>query len=213
MKCPPPSYLNTVPDFSQLPTIESTTGTIQKYIDHLNLLTGSPSWMATVIIATNPLNTVSFDAQFTSSSGAQGLLTVLWDANVIGILDERVVSLGLQHYQFRFPNAETNSTHVLGLRLDPFTNIQSTITLTNVVLNQIGPSQPFSLAITNSQTNGLPVYELTGEAGFEYTIQASTNLSDWQDIAILVNTNGAVRFYDQTATNCPMKFYRGVTPY
>ncbi|GEM_PF-2104537 len=205
----PPSYLNTAPDFTQLPTIESTTGTIQKYIDHFNLLSGSPAWLATVITPTNPVNVVSFDANFTSGAGSQGLLTVLWDADTIGTFDERVIGSGLQHYQFRFPNAAVNSTHVLGFRLDPFTNIQSTITMTNVVLNQVGPSQAFSLSLTGTSTNGALVYQLTGEAGFNYGIQTSSNLVNWTTIATLANTNGTVRFFDQDSTNYPMRFYRG----
>ncbi|MES2216722.1 MAG: formylglycine-generating enzyme family protein [Patescibacteria group bacterium] len=205
----PPSYLNTVPDFTQFPTIESTTGTIQKYIDHFNLLSGSPAWLAVVITSTNPVNTVSFDANFTSGTGAQGLLTVLWDADTIGTLDERVIGSGVQHYQFRFPNAVINSTHVLGFRLDPFTNIQSTVTMTNVVLNQVGPSQTFSLGLTGASTNGALVYKLTGESGFNYGIQASSNLVNWATIATLANTNGTVQFFDQSSTNYPMRFYRG----
>ena len=101
---------------------------------------------------------------------------------------------------------------MLGFRLDPFTNIQSSVTVTNVMLKQVGVSQPFSLSVVTNSSNGL-VYQLTGEAGFEYTVQASTNLVDWTEIATLANTNGIVRFFDQTATNAPMKFYRGVAPY
>jgi formylglycine-generating enzyme required for sulfatase activity len=209
----PPSYINTVPDFTQLPTLQSDTGTIQKYIDHLNLLTGSPAWLATVVTSTNPVNLLSFDAEFTSSTAAQGLLTVLWDAATIGTVDERIISSGIQHYEFRFQNAPANSTHVLGFRLDPFTNIQSTITLTNVVLNQVGVSQPFSLAITTNIVGGSSVYQLTGEAGFTYGIQASTNLIDWTLITSLGNTNGTVLFYDQDSTNYSTRFYRGVAPY
>lgn len=206
----PPSYPNTTPDFTQLPTIESTTGTIQKWLQSLKLFSGSPAWIATVVSSTNPVNTVSFDTRFTSTNGAQGLLSVLWDDQVIGSIDERIAITN--HYSFRFPNAVVNSEHILGFRLDPFTNVQSIVTVTNITLNQVGVSQPFSLAITTSTTNGLPIWELTGQSGFAYGIQASTNLTDWMDIAELINTNGAVRFYDQGATNYPIRFYRGITP-
>ncbi|KND47803.1 MAG: protein of unknown function DUF323 [Parcubacteria bacterium C7867-002] len=212
MQVTPPSYLNTVPNFSQWPTIESDTGTIQKYSDYLRLVTGSPAWLATVIQVTNPVNIVSFNAEFTSGSGAQGLLSVLWDAETIGTVDERVVGSSLQHYEFTFPNTSTNTTHVLGFRIDSFTNIQSTLLVTNVVLNQIGPSQPFSLAVTTSRTNGLIVHELSGEAGFTYGIQASQDLINWTNIVQLANTNGTVRFFDQSSTNYPIRFYRAVTP-
>ncbi len=161
---------------------------------------------------TNAVNQVSFDAEFTSADGAEGLLSVYWDTSTIGTLDERFTAPGTQHYSFTFPNANANSVHVLGFRLDPFTNIQSTIMITNVVMNQVGPSQPFSLSVTTNTIGGLLVYQLTGQAGFDYDVQVSTNLTstNWSDMAILVNTNGTVNFYDPDTVRYPMKFYRAV---
>lgn len=134
-----------------------------------------------------------------------------WDDQNIGTIDERIVTTN--HYVFRFPNATANSSHVLGFRLDAFTNIQSIVAVTNTVLSQSGVSQPALLSVTGMVTNGSRVYELTGQPGFEYRAQASTNLVDWTDVAILANTNGTVRFYDTNATNYPARFYRAVAPY
>lgn len=106
-----------------------------------------------------------------------------------------------------FPNAAANTSHILGFHLDPFTNIQSTITLTNIVTGCVGVSQPFSVAITTNMSNGLLVYQLTGQPA-NYTVQSSTNFIDWTDIAILANTNGTVNFVDQNSTNYPYCFYR-----
>jgi hypothetical protein len=119
---------------------------------------------------------------------------------------------GLQHYSLSFPNASANSTHVLGFRLDPYTNALSSIILTNVSLTQIGVSQPFSLSAITNRYNGLLVYQLAGEAGFNYGIQASSNFVNWTNIAILANSNGTVRFYDQDSTNYSQRFYRAVAP-
>jgi probable HAF family extracellular repeat protein len=209
------SYFNFIPDFTQSPTIQSETGIIQKYMDHINLLSGSPVWLSTVVIPTNPVNFVSFDAEFTSSVGARGVLTVLWDTNTIGTLDERFIEPGLQHYRFSFLRAEANSLHFLGLRLEPFIDIQSSLTLTNVVFNYVGVTQPFSLSIATNTVNNLRMWRLDGEAGFNYSVQASTNLnsSDWTDIAILENTNGAVFFYDADQNIYNQRFYRAVAPY
>jgi formylglycine-generating enzyme required for sulfatase activity len=206
-----PSYADTLVDPTQWPTIESTTGTIQKYFDSLKLLSGSPAWVATVVTSTNPINTVSFNARFSSTNGAQGLLSVYWDDQIIGSIDERIVSSN--RFTFAFPNAIPNSSHILGFRLDPYTNIQSIVTVTNITLNQVGVSQPVALTMTSSVTNGARIQELAGEKGFDYHVQASTNLVDWTDIAILANTNGKVRFYDQSATNYPKRFYRVIAPY
>ena len=208
----PATWNNTLIDFTQSPTVQSDTGTILKRSDSsIKLSSGSPVWLATLVSSTNPLNVISFDTEFISLSGAQGLLTVVWDDQVIGSIDERIVSNN--HYTFRYPNSIANSSHTLGLRLDSFTNIQSIVAITNIVLNQVGVSQPFSLSIGSEITNGVRIYQLTGEAGFEYNVQSSVNLVDWNDIAVLKNTNGAVRFFDQSSTNYPMRFYRAVAPY
>jgi len=210
----PKSYPNTVLDTTQLPTIQSVSGTVQKFIDHINLLSGSPVWLATVVTSTNPVNTVAFDAKFTSGIGARGVFTILWDTNVIGTLDEQAVSPGIQHYHLSFPNAQANSSHVLGLRLDPFTSIQSAVTLTNIVLNQVGVSQPFSLSVTTNMVNGHRVMRLDGETGFSYNIQASAAVANtnWTDIAILINTNQTGLFYDKDSTNYSHRYYRVVMP-
>jgi len=209
------SYSDFIPDFTKSPTIQSGTGIIQKYMDNVSLLSGSPVWLSTVIIPTNSVNFVSFDAEFTSSVGAQGVLIVLWGTNIIGTLDERFIEPGLQHYSFSFPRAEAYSPYVLGLRLDPFINIQSSVTLTNVVFNYVGVTRPFSLSITQNAVNNLRMWRLDGEAGFNYRIQASTNLnsSDWTDIAILENTNSVVFFYDVDQNIYNQRFYRAVAPY
>ena len=207
-------YSDFIPDFTQAPIIQSATGIIQKYIDHVILLSGSPVWLSTVIITTNPINFVSFDAEFTSSVGAQGVLAIMWNTNKIGTLDERSIKPGLQHYRFAFPNASAYSPYVLGLRLDPFTNIQSVVTLANIVFNQAGVSQPFSLSITTNTVNNLRVWRMDGEKGFNYNIQTSTNLNsyEWTEIAILENTNSTVFFYDTNQNIYNQRFYRAVAP-
>ena len=135
-----------------------------------------------------------------------------WDTNTIGSVDERVVLPGLQKYSFAFTSAESNSLHVLSFRLDTFTNTASSVIVTNVVLAQAGVSQPFTLRTATNTSNGLQVLELTGQPGFNYTALASTNLTDWTAIAVLVNTNGTVRFVDRESTNFTQRFYRVLAP-
>ena len=52
------------------------------------------------------------------------------------------------------------------------------------------------------------VLTLTGDFGARYEIQASTNLSDWINLAPLTNTYGTLQFTDPGATNSNLKFYR-----
>jgi len=72
------------------------------------------------------------------------------------------------------------------------------------------PSQPAALFATANLTNGVAAFQLTGQPGYTYAIQASTNLADWMTIATLVNTNGTVTFFDPSSTNYNQRFYRAV---
>jgi hypothetical protein len=204
-------------DFSASPKAsQSTSGTVTPSAGTLTLITGSPAWLSIVPTNTDPVNLISFDANYTSTgAGAAGMLSVLWDSETIGTIDERTVGQGVAHYALHFSVTESNSTHVLSFRLDPFTNVQSTVVITNAVLSQQGVTQPFSLSSTTNTLNSAIVWQLTGQAGFDYGLQASTNLAstNWTQIATLQNTNGVVTFSDQDSTNYPMRFYRAVAPY
>lgn len=74
------------------------------------------------------------------------------------------------------------------------------------------PSQPFSLSVTGDTIDGLPEFQLTGQPGYSYTIETSTNLIDWADFTTLTNTNGTVSFTDAASTNYSQRFYRVLAP-
>lgn len=206
-----PGYIGSIPGFSAPSTIESSTGTLTTASGYGQATTGSPVWVSTVITDTNVLNLVSFNAQFTSAEGAHGLLTVYWDTNLIGEVDEASVQPGLQYYNMQFPNTAPNTSHVLGFHVDPFTATHSTLVLTNIVTGCVGVSQPFTLSITTNRSNGLLVCQLTGQPAY-YTVQSSSDLLNWTTIAYLANTNGAVNFVDPNSTNYPCQFYRATSP-
>ena len=172
--------------------------------------TNAPAWFAVGLTVTNFVNFVQFDAAFTDSNNAEGLLTVYWDTNQIGTVDERVVSPGLQTHRFFLPNTVTTNVYVLGFRLDAFDNTSTSIAVTNVATGFVGITTPLTLGI--SLTNGTPLLRLTGAANYNYLVQTSTNLVKWTPIALLVNSNGTVLFPDLTATNSGTRFYRAVMP-
>jgi len=188
--------------------MQSQTGTKQLNGYGMTLTSGSPVWIAAPVTVTNPVNFISFEAQFLSA-GSEGLLSVYWNTNELGSLDERVAVSGLHQYTFPLPSFPGDAG-LLGFRLDAFSGTNSSVVITNVALGFGGVREPFRLSFTGTQTNGARVLELTGEAGFTYTAESSTNLVDWATIAVLVNTNGSVRFLDSTSTNSPTRFYRAL---
>jgi hypothetical protein len=207
-----PAYIGSPINFGGYNTLRSSTGIIQRNNLELRLTTDSPAWLAVLVPVTNAINFISFDAQFLSDAGAAGLLSINWDTNTVGFVDEANIQSGYHHYTMKFL-AATNGSYMLGFRLDPYSNTPSTVSMTNVVLGYAGVSQPFTLSVTTNTANGSPVFQLTGQPGFNYTVQASTNLSDWNAIAILINTNGTVPFVDLNSTNFYQRFYRAVAPF
>ncbi len=88
----------------------------------------------------------------------------------------------------------------------------SGVILTNITLGMSGPSEPFKLSVTADTVGASRVLELTGQSNFTYVVEASTNLVTWESISVLVNTNGAVRFYDPDSPNHRQRFYRATVP-
>lgn len=187
-------------------------GQVFKSAGVLELQTHSPAWTLMSINVTNKVNALSFEARFKSQTGSRGLLTVYWNTNVLGTIDELAVQSETRTYTFGFPMVSSNSLNSLGFRLDPFTSVQSSIVISNIVLSAVGVTEPFSLSVTTNKIGELPIFRFTGQPGFNYTVEASTNLVDWQTMAILVNTNGVVDFTDYGLTNHNSRFYRAVVP-
>ena len=169
-----------------------------------------PTWVAMAVAVTNPANFLSFDASFAAATGGQGLLTVYWNTNQIGMVDQRVALSGLQTYQFVLPATYTDGMYTLGFQLDTFTNVASSVTITNVMTGFSGVSTPISMKTFVSGSNNMPVIQLTGASNFNYIINTSTDLVSWTPTALLVNTNGTVLFADPDRTNFSRRFYNGV---
>ena len=174
--------------------------------------TNAPPWLAVALTVTNAVNFVTFDAGFSGTNGGQGLMTVYWNTNAIGMVDERVAPPGLETYRFALPGTVTTGLYTLSFRLDAFTNVVSSITVTNVATGFVGLTEPLNLEMLLWGSNNVPVLKLTGAPGYNYVLQSSTNLLNWTPTALLVNTNGTVWFADPAMTNASGRFYRAVLP-
>ena len=201
-------------DFSKLPNasvIMNSPNVIIHGID-FELRTASPAWLVASIPITNRVNFISLEAKFTSASGAEGLLSMYSDTNLVGSVDERMTLTGIHEYKFTIPEMAVGGSRILGFRLDAFSAIQSSVTITNVALGFAGIREPFSLSFVGINTTGLPMLQLNGPLGFNYRVETSINLVDWATTVILVNTNGVVRFLASNTNNATARFYRAVAP-
>ncbi len=177
----------------------------------LSVIPHSPAWVAFFVDTTNPVNLVSFEEKFSGVNESRELLTVFWDTDVVGSVDERVAQSGLRQYTFMLPKT-TNGIHVLGFRVDSYTNVSSVAMITNVIFGFVDVPDKFSLSVMEITTNRQPAFKLVGPAGYTYRLEASTNLHDWKSIAVLVNTNGVVPFVDPNPQLAPQQFFRAAVP-
>lgn len=196
---------------SAQPLVRANGGGTRQRKDNYTM-PGTPAWLAVGVTISNAVNLVQFDAGFTDTNAAQGLLTVYWNTNLIGMVDERTASPGLQNYSFSLPGTITEGIYTLSFRLDSFSPAASSITVTNVATGFVGLTQPITLAMLLPPSNTPPVLQLTAPANYNYLIQSSTNLTNWTPAALLVNTNGTVLFADPAATNFSKRFYRATMP-
>ena len=109
-------------NLSFLPSSTSRSGATIVGAGAAALTADGPSWLAVSLGITNPANFVQFDASFTDANSAQGLLTVYWSTNEIGMVDERAAAPGFQTYRFalpgvcrvRAPHIEFQARHLRG---------------------------------------------------------------------------------------------------
>jgi hypothetical protein len=74
------------------------------------------------------------------------------------------------------------------------------------------PPPPQATSI-NRQTDGSFELQFSGGAGLSYTVQISTDLTNWMSYTnLLAGTNGLFLFNDAMATNSAIRFYRLTQP-
>ena len=196
---------------SGLPLATSSVGAAFLGDDSVSLSADDPAWIALGLTITNSVNIIQFDSGFTDTNQTDGVLSVYWNTNLIGTVDERVAASGLQTYRFALPGTVTSGVFTLSFRLDAFSDATS-IAITNIATAYIGITQPIALQIQAPVSNAPPIMQLIAPAGYNYLLQSSTDLLDWTPLALLVNTNGIVPFTDSTWTNASTRFYRALIP-
>ncbi|MBN2023265.1 MAG: hypothetical protein JW809_10790 [Pirellulales bacterium] len=118
----------------------------------ITLPTASPAWLATVVETEQPVNILSFTLDFTSQAGAEGLLSVYWDDELVGSIDERFVLAGIQEYVFGLPETFSPGVYLLGFRLDPFTATQSVAEIDEVTMGFAVVPEPNVLTLCGVAT-------------------------------------------------------------
>lgn len=144
-------------DFSTLANVTSSTGTVAITGTDFSLTTGSPVWMSSLVVVAEPVNTLTFDAEFLSS-GAEGLLAVYWDDQYVGQVDERYVLDGSQQYSFFLPDTFDPDAYSLAFRLDSYTDAQSNVVIGNVATGYTAVPEPSTFVLLSVGAISLLAY-------------------------------------------------------
>jgi hypothetical protein len=134
----------------------SSTGAATVQGSSLSLHTGSPVWISSLVDIDKNANFLNFYAEFTSDSGADGLLTIYWDGTLIGTLDEQNALSGRALYSFAFPSDYEAGDYSVAFRLDPYTDVQSSIDIDGIGVGYFeAVPEPASLSML--LVSGLPL--------------------------------------------------------
>jgi hypothetical protein len=92
----------------------------------------APAWINFQINDPERINFVAFDLAFTSDPVAAGLATLYVNESERGKVDEPYVLPGFQTYAMPTPGELAPGEHVVSFRLDPFSALPSSISITNI---------------------------------------------------------------------------------
>jgi hypothetical protein len=105
-------------------------------------------------------------------------------------------------------NVQTNSTEEALLQfIDPDASGFQKRFYRAILCASSSGSPGVTIATITQLPGGLMKFDFTGASGRSYVIQASTNLTDWQNIRTNVGLNGPITFTDSFA-NFTRRFYR-----
>jgi hypothetical protein len=110
---------------------------------------------------------------------------------------------GATNASFTLTNVSTNDE---GNYRVIITNLYGSVTSSNAVLSVYASAAAMLDAFLLSGGNTVQ-FEVTGVPGFNYAVQASTNLVDWET---LITNASPFDFLDTDITNFPVRFYRAI---
>lgn len=97
------------------------------FIEYWYLETTESVWVKMGFTLKNPTDGFEFDYEFLSGAGAEGYLTIYFDGDVAGHIDERYKEIGaIRSPRFALGRVEPG-THTLAFRIDPYTETASSV--------------------------------------------------------------------------------------
>lgn len=125
------------------PQVTSPSGTVDVTEDNMCVMeTGSPVWSVFLVDVEDEVNFLSFTVDFLSAEGAEGLLRVFWDGELVVEIDERVALAGEEQLIEFLPDTVGPGSYELAFRLDPYTDIPSSVAIGDVTTGFLAIPEP-----------------------------------------------------------------------
>ena len=109
----------------------SSDGLVEFLQNAFTMETSSPVWLMANVDIAESVNLLRFNLEFTGDPGAEGLLAVYFDSQLLGAIDERFALNNVQTYVFELSDSQLGS-HVIAFRLDPFTDVASSVHISSL---------------------------------------------------------------------------------
>jgi hypothetical protein len=151
-------------------------------------------------IATNPQpQTVKLGTNITFNVSANGLPApnFQWRFNGTNIF-------GATNFIFSLTNVTTTN---VGNYSVVITNIAGSVTSAPAALALLPPAAAQFQSIQLQPDNSLQII-FSGDSGWNYTVEVSTNLFNWNALTNFSSSNGIFNFTINSTTNAPQQFYR-----
>jgi len=145
-----------------LKAVVSDSGLVSFSGTELSIATDSTAWTTLALRAEESVDFLSLQTEFTSAAGAEGLLSVFWQGELIGMVDERHESDGLQDFVFQLPDTFGPGSYELSFRLDPFTETASSMVIGNVATLRVIP-EPSTIVMLCLGAFGLMLHPRRGK--------------------------------------------------
>jgi hypothetical protein len=171
------------------------------------------AWVSLDISGSSSVNSVSFNLDFSGSSSGLGLVSVYWNGEQIGTIDESNVLPGAQTYTFGVTDSGNSQGNVLSFRLDDFAAMPSIVNISDIQTQFEGFTGSFGLNIAGGGVGGGINLTVSGVLGASYIIESSSDLINWTSMATVGMESGtSATVSDPDAGNNPSRFYRLIVP-
>ena len=132
-----PTTLSPSTNFALSDNVVSNTGTVAINGTELTLATGSPVWINSLLETDKHFNLLTFSYDFLSD--AEGLLSIFLDGNLLFLIEEQASPDGVLTESLFLGIDYTPGTHYLSFRLDPQSDEQSQVAISDVAVGNVVP--------------------------------------------------------------------------